>query len=213
MGKKGGGRVVVKQTGPKIQPTNTIKKLLEENESPIVIPTKPDPSVTLYFPPSDTDDISDALNNLPCIWPSNIDSNKGCHQGRRIAKKDCVENPSVLDISEVLSSLGIRHVVQPNKGYPRDVESRWDNPGRVLYDKFQMNHLQVEESSAMSQKRMLCLVASLIEQMPGRKERLLEAERKREEAKKKLREQERMKAILSAKTNVTVGAVKKKGKK
>lgn len=205
----------MKQAGPKMQPTNTIKKLLEENENPVVLPTKTDPNITLYFPPSESDDIAYASKKFPCIWPSNIDSSKGCHQGRKIARENCVKNPSVLDISEVLLSLGIRHAVQPYKSYPRDVESRWENPGRVLYDRLQMSRINDEanENSMLSQKQMLRMISGLVDQMPGRKERLLGAEKRREEAMKKSLEDERIKIILSAKSNVNGGAFKKKGKK
>jgi Signal recognition particle 19 kDa protein len=209
MGKKRGGRVLIKQTGPKVQPTNDF------NENPIIIPAKNDPDITLYFPPSESDAIACDLDKLRCIWPSNIDSSKCCHRGRKIARKYCVDNPSVIDISEVLLSLGVRHAVQPYKGYPRDVESRWENPGRVLYDKVQMNRIDKvnEISSTTSQKGLLCMIANLVDQMPGRKERLLEANRKREEASKKSLEEKRMKAILSGKTIGTGGGNKKKGKK
>ena len=63
-----------------------------------------------------------------------MDSNKTISKGRRLSKEDAVEEPSVYEISEALQSLQIRHVLQPYKGYPPDVESRWDNPGRVLVD-------------------------------------------------------------------------------
>ena len=59
-------------------------------------------------------------------------------EGRRIGKERSINCPTVEDISEVLQDMGVRHVMQPFKGYPRDVESRWDNPGRVLYDMTQM---------------------------------------------------------------------------
>ena len=68
------------------------------------------------------------------VWPTYMDSTKTISKGRRLSKEDAVEEPSVYEISEALQSLQIRHVLQPYKGYPPDVESRWDNPGRVLVD-------------------------------------------------------------------------------
>ena len=45
-----------------------------------------------------------------------------------------VTKPTFRDISNALVKLGLRHVVQPYKFYPRDIESHWDNPGRVMVE-------------------------------------------------------------------------------
>ena len=65
------------------------------------------------------------------IYPSYLDSTKTLKQGRRIGKENAVDTPTVSDISQALQQLGLRHVLQPHKGYSRDATTLWDNPGRV----------------------------------------------------------------------------------
>jgi len=111
----------------------------------------------------------------------------------------------VTDISEVLQKFNIRHVIQPFKGYPRDIESRWDNPGRVLVDmddgvplklglalQFDENSdsddeipiLDMEEDDLKVTKKQLC--REIAKRLPGiasRIQRLAEEKRKAEDAK------------------------------
>lgn len=68
------------------------------------------------------------------IYPTFIDSTKTVKRGRRISAEHAVPTPTVMDITHALQAMGIRHVVQPYKGYSRDVESQWGNPGRVFVD-------------------------------------------------------------------------------
>ncbi len=236
MGKKGGGRVRVKQVGPKApMNVNPLADLMENNEPPIIVPPKMDSNITHFVPANESFTLSSKYKLFPCIWPTYIDANKSGKEGRRISAKDAVANPSVLDISEVLQSMGVRHAVQPYKGYPRDVESRWDNPGRVLYDFERMRHkFQNGENSMhdddgvpnlddsdsddsnnrITQKQCWKLIAGKIEEMPGRKERLETAKRKEEEEKKKAIDEARMRAVLNSKKQApTSGSSKKKGKK
>lgn len=202
---------MVKHMGPKSNPLNTFD-LLETSEPALEIPPKPDSNITLYFPLSETHEIESSLKTYACIWPSYIDSNKGTNLGRKISKSHAIQNPTVLDISEVLQSMGIRHALQPHKGYPRDTESRWDNPGRVLYDKDQMRNVSgIYES--ISQREFCRIVAGQIDLMPGRKERLIEADRLNEEKKRKAMEEKRIRAILTSKQLPASGATKRKAKK
>ena len=228
MGKKGGGGVRVKRMGPK--GPAAMKDLMENNEPPIIPPPKMDSTITRFVPDSESFILSKKHKILPCIWPSYIDATKSAAEGRRIGQECCVENPSILDISEVLDSFGVRHAVQPYKGYPRDVESRWDNPGRVLYDIEQMRdkldqeeqivELSDEDDSPMlevepmTQKQCWRFIASKIESMPGRKLRVIQAEQHEEAEKKKAKEDARMRAVLNSKKQApTSGSSKKKGKK
>jgi len=219
--------------GPKGPAINPMQDLLESNnEPPIVPPPKMNSTITKFVPDYEAFTMNSKYKIYPCIWPSYIDSNKSTKEGRRILKDMAVDNPSVEDISEVLESIGVRHAVQPYKGYPRDVESRWDNPGRVLYDIEQMrNKLCVEEpqiveladdndvpmlsDEPMTQKQCWRFIASKIETMDGRKDRVLKAEQKREADEKKAREDARMRAVLNSKKQAatTTGSSKKKGKK
>ena len=234
MGKKGGGRVRMKQMGPKGPPMSSLQDLMGPQEEMIQHPLKMDSNIAYFVPVTEAFRMSNYKTSaFACIWPTYIDSNKTTKEGRRIAKADAVDNPSVQDISEVLESVGVRHVLQPYKGYPRDVESRWYNLGRVLYDleraqplKKMVPNVQIghdndpipsldDESDEITQKEIWRLIASQIEGMPGRKQRLLEAKQKEEEEKKRVRDEARMKAVLqSKKTNTTTGGSnKKKGKK
>jgi len=226
----------MKQVGPKA-PMNPLADLMETNEPPIIVPPKMDSNITHFFPVSESFTLKSKYKLFPCIWPTYIDANKSAKEGRRIGKEDAVVNPSVLDISEVLQSMGVRHVVQPFKGFPRDVESRWDNPGRVLHDLEQMREkygadvpvvemlddddgsddvpsLAVDGEEGITQKLCWRMIAKKIEGMPGRKQRLEDAKRKEEEEKKKASEDARMRAVLNSKKQVsTSGSSKKKGKK
>mmetsp|Transcript_17060 Transcript_17060/g.25064 ORF Transcript_17060/g.25064 Transcript_17060/m.25064 type:complete len:249 (+) Transcript_17060:125-871(+) len=138
MGKKGGGRVIMKQMGPKGGGMmNPLADMAQQE--PIILPTKPDSTTTYFYPRNQAYSMNYKNNsNFNCIWPTYIDASKTVKEGRRIGKERSINCPTVEDISEVLQDMGVRHVMQPFKGYPRDVESRWDNPGRVLYDMTQM---------------------------------------------------------------------------
>ncbi len=241
MGKKGAGRVRIKQVGPK-GPINPLADLTEQE--PIFLPPKPDSNITYFYPRNQAFTMNYKNNpNFPCFWPTYIDSNKTVKEGRRIGKENggCVDCPTVEDISEVLQDLGVRHVIQPLKGYPRDVESRWDNPGRVLYDMTQMEVMirrraveatpriveindddddipildddaDNDSDAPVTQKQCWKYIASKIEGMPGRKQRLQDKKKAEEEEKKRLRDEARMKAV-TAKKSSTGGSSKKKGKK
>jgi len=100
------------------------------------------------------------------IYPSYLDSTKTISEGRRIGQEVAVEVPTVSDISQALQSLNIRHVLQPNKGYSRDIETLWDNPGRVKVD----NTSQFE-----TKRKLLKELAKIIVDLPARQQRLEQA--------------------------------------
>lgn len=137
MGKKGGGgRVRVKQMGPKgmgapINPMAELNSIAPEDQ--IVFAPRPDSNVTHIWPMSATFTLN-YKEGFSSIWPTYLDSTKTTRHGRRIAAADAVPEPTVQDISEALQTLGIKHAIQPFKGLPADTKSRWDNPGRVLID-------------------------------------------------------------------------------
>ena len=114
--------------------------------------------------------------------------------------------PTVNDLSVALQTLQVRHVIQPHKGYSRDAECLWDNPGRVLVD-----------VSTRKKKDLMLELAKLIPNLPQRIERLerqaLE-DKKAEEERKAAAEKERKEAAALAKRGTASNTGnKKKGKK
>lgn len=146
------------------------------------------------------------------VYPSYLDSTKTVKEGRRIGQEKAVETPTVSDISQALQSLQIKHVLQPHKGYSRDIETLWENPGRVKVDPSRTDVFE-------SKRQLLAELAKIIPTLPSRKQRLehekqqaiLEAKQAEEEAlrtrqaQKQLQQQQQK---SSGKTNN-----KKKGKK
>ena len=146
------------------------------------------------------------------VYPSYLDSTKTIAQGRRIGKEQAVDTPTVSDLSQALQSLKIKHVLQPHKGYSRDIGCLWDNPGRVKVD---------DQHTFPSKRALLAELAGIIPDLPGRKQRLEQAkqqalleEKKAEEeatrarqAQKQLQQQQQKAASGGGKSN------KKKGKK
>ena len=115
--------------------------------------------------------------NYKCIYPSYLDSTKTIKEGRRIAAEKAVDTPTVSDISQALQQLNIRHVLQPHKGYSRDITCLWDNPGRVRYE-------VPVVSEYVTKNQLLVEIASRIPTLPARIQRL-EQEKQQAEIKKK----------------------------
>jgi signal recognition particle subunit SEC65 len=151
--------------------------------------------------------------NFLCIYPSYLDATKPIAQGRRIGAEKAVDTPTVSDISQALQSLNIRHVLQPHKGYSRDVTCSWDNPGRVQYEKPTM----------YTKRQLLVEVAALIPALPSRKQRLaqqanrlaLEEQKAKEEAAERERSSQGQKQLQLQQQQQTSSksSSKKKGKK
>jgi signal recognition particle subunit SRP19 len=130
-------------------------------------------------------------SNFRCIYPSYLDATKALAQGRRIGAAKAVDTPTVSDISQALQSLNIRHVLQPHKGYSRDVACSWDNPGRVKYE---CN----TPDNTMTKRELLVALAALIDALPSRQQRLahqavvaLEMEQQQQKAKEEAAQQQR----------------------
>ncbi len=65
------------------------------------------------------------------LWPAYLDIKLKRDQGRRVAKKEAVDSPTVQMISDALRSLAIDHEVDETASFP----SRWyKKEGRVLVD-------------------------------------------------------------------------------
>ena len=113
------------------------------------------------------------------IYPSYLDSTKSVSKGRRIAKDAAVPVPTVSDMTSVLQQLGVRHVVQPYKGYSRDITTLWDNPGRVKVE------LLKTTDETQSKKTLILEMAKRIPALPARIQRLEQARLEAEELAKK----------------------------
>merc|ERR1712071_417912 len=133
---------------------------------------------------------------------------------------------TVQEIGEALRTLRIRHVVQPYKGYSKDTESRWDNPGRVLVDMkgdtvpnlmpgvTSDENLNTNDVQYDTKKQLLREIARIIPNLNIRIARLTEKKKQEEEEKRKSKEMQLAKAKASSGGGSSgTTSKKKKGKK
>lgn len=65
------------------------------------------------------------------VWPQYLDKNLSLSEGRKIAKADCVSEPTVKDIETALKRLNLTYNVQKEFSYP----GKWyEKSGRVLVE-------------------------------------------------------------------------------
>ena len=65
------------------------------------------------------------------VWPQYMDKNLSLSEGRKIAKNDCISEPTVKDIETALKRLNLKYNVQKEFSYPR----KWyEKSGRVLVE-------------------------------------------------------------------------------
>jgi len=235
MGKKGGGRVRIKQVGPKAPAVvNPFDSMNIPPEEMINLPPKPDSNITHVWPLNET--FSMDYKQFNQIYPNYIDSNKTVKRGRRISKEDAVPEPSVLDITHALQAMGIPHAVQPYKGYSRDPESQWDNPGRVLvdltsgkksddavsmgtdgaFDIDEMPEIDGNDDDGVTgkKKHLMREIARRLKTLPARTKRLEQKKKEEEEAEKKAKEEAAAAhKAASQKASSGTSGKKKKGKK
>mmetsp|Transcript_26454 Transcript_26454/g.39136 ORF Transcript_26454/g.39136 Transcript_26454/m.39136 type:complete len:239 (-) Transcript_26454:46-762(-) len=235
MGKKSGGRVRVKQMGPKGgMPNigNPMEELAIPPDQMIQLPPPVDKNMSQIWPLGETFTMN--YDRFPVIYPNYLDSSKTVKQGRRISVVEAVEKPTVMDIGAALQSLGMRHVVQPYKGYSRDADSQWENLGRVLIDLPRGNndgvaeigadgafdisggHGEEKDSTVQNKKQLLRLIAARIPHLISRKERIAR-EKAQQEAEEKQAKEEAAAAHKAASQKVSTKTSssnrKKKGKK
>ncbi|EDV39068.1 uncharacterized protein Dana_GF25121 [Drosophila ananassae] len=65
-----------------------------------------------------------------CIYPAYINSKKTRQEGRRLPKENCVENPTYIEIRDVLSVTNLQFLVE-NMKYCREKSSELQYRGRV----------------------------------------------------------------------------------
>ncbi|KAL7581321.1 hypothetical protein ACA910_006083 [Epithemia clementina (nom. ined.)] len=201
MGKKRAGAVRVKQVGPKMPPAMpTMDDFAIPPEEMVHLPLTPDRSYKVIWPIHET--FSMKIDDFRIIYPSYLDSNKTCKQGRRLAKEIAVPTPTCTDISQALQAMQIRHVLQPYKGYPRDITCLWDNPGRVMVD-----------VSRYSKGELMVEIAKRIPHLPARQLRLeqqaIAAKTAEEERKLRMQKEKAAQSVAAAASKKAV----KKGKK
>ena len=68
----------------------------------------------------------DMVENV--IWPAALDSRLSRNEGRRVSLELAVENPTVDEIARAVQQIGYDAVIERDKTYSREYESR----GRVL---------------------------------------------------------------------------------
>ncbi|XP_055911544.1 signal recognition particle 19 kDa protein [Eupeodes corollae] len=65
-----------------------------------------------------------------CVYPAYINSKKSRQEGRRLPKEQCIENPTYLEIRDVLSVTNLRVAVE-NKEYCREKSREPQFRGRI----------------------------------------------------------------------------------
>ncbi|KAK6012730.1 SRP19 protein [Ostertagia ostertagi] len=65
------------------------------------------------------------------IYPTYLDSKKSLQQGRKIPKELGVENPTSVEIFDVLSASGLNPVLERGKLHPREQDREPEKLGRV----------------------------------------------------------------------------------
>jgi len=204
MGKK--GKVRVKQKGGAgAANVNPLADLMQPPaEDMIMPPQRGDPNVSIPWPSMFRNMDS---SNFIVIYPTYLDSTKTVKVGRRISKVECVEEPSILDLSDACRTLNYRHVVEPWKGFPSDPESRWNNPGRVKVD--------LMSAKGVSNKMGLIKeIAATIVDMPTRIQRVQEKiTKQKQKEEKEIEEAKARESAANASSSSTSNKKKGKGKK
>lgn len=218
----------MKQLGPKGgMMGNPMDELSIPQDEMIELPPPVDKSLSQIWPLSET--FTMTYDNFSIIYPNYLDSAKTVKQGRRISAVEAVDKPTVYDIGASLQLLGMRHVVQPYKGYPRDAESRWENLGRVLVDLpksggFDNNDVMelgtdgafdvnAENREPLNKKQLLREIAARVPHLTSRLERVAREQALQEAEEKRAQEEAALiHKAASQKTSSTATGNKKKMK-
>lgn len=65
------------------------------------------------------------------VWPQYLNKNLSLSEGRKIAKQDCVSDPTIKDIETALKRLNLKYEMQKEFSYP----GKWyEKSGRVLVE-------------------------------------------------------------------------------
>lgn len=66
------------------------------------------------------------------IWPAYIDAGRSRGEGRRVPKRDAIENPTIDEIMAAAMEMGLQAEAERDKRYPKEW---WEKSGRVLMPK------------------------------------------------------------------------------
>lgn len=65
------------------------------------------------------------------IWPQYMNKSLSLKEGRKIAKEDCVKDPSINEIEKALKRLGLKYELEKERAYP----GKWyEKSGRALVE-------------------------------------------------------------------------------
>lgn len=203
MGKKKGA-VRVKQVGPKMPSAavNPMDAFQIPNDEMIRLPVPPDRSYQVFWPMHEAFTMN--ITGFQIIYPSYMDSKKTMAHGRRVPLNVAIPTPTALDLSHALSALQIRHVVQPYKGYSRDITCQWENPGRVKVD-----------VSRYKKKELMHELCKIIPTLPERITRIAQEEAEQKAKEEEMAAAQRVEAADPQRKAITMGAgsTKKQAKK
>jgi len=108
-----------------------------------------------------------------CIYPAYINSKKTRQEGRRLPKENCVENPTYVEIRDVLSVTNLRVGVE-NKQYCREKSRELQYRGRI---RVQMRNDDGTACNAelASREAIMLYITSKIPQLKSRQNKTAEA--------------------------------------
>jgi signal recognition particle subunit SRP19 len=66
------------------------------------------------------------------LWPAYFDSAKTRKEGRRVPKNLAVQSPKILEITEAVVKLGLKHEVAAEAGFPKNP---WVKAGMIMVEK------------------------------------------------------------------------------
>jgi len=143
-----------------------------------------------------------------CVYPCYLNKNKTLQEGRKIAKKYCVEHPHPSDIAEVAKYFGLPFYIELNKTHPRDFFNRsrvrvllknkdgslrrQDIPNRYsllialgkMIPKLESRKIRLERQKEMIEKRK-----EFIEQKEKEHQQIEQQKQKKKETKQKKKQQ------------------------
>lgn len=102
-----------------------------------------------------------------CIYPAYLNAAKTRAEGRHIAKKDCVINPTYLEIRDVLSTAGLAPIVE-NKKFPRERSNEIEFRGRIRVQLKKEDGAPLKEEFKSRKLLRICIVVQLFFASQGR---------------------------------------------